>query len=61
MITFGQYYGTTEMDSRQFEGPIPEMIKQAEIYVLAAMCKAVLEEKLLAYIWGQRKLLAIYQ
>jgi ATP-dependent DNA helicase RecG len=52
MITFVQYYGTTEeektphgarfMDSRRFEGPIPEMIKQAEIYVLAAMRKAVL-------------------
>jgi ATP-dependent DNA helicase RecG len=52
MITFVQYYGTTEeektpqgarfVDSRRFEGPIPEMIKQAEIYVLAAMRKAVL-------------------
>jgi ATP-dependent DNA helicase RecG len=52
MITFVQYYGTTEeektpqgarfMDSRRFEGPIPEMIKQAETYVLGAMRKAVL-------------------
>jgi ATP-dependent DNA helicase RecG len=52
MITFVQYYGTTEeektpqgarfVDSRRFEGPIPEMIKQAESYVLGAMRKAVL-------------------
>ena len=52
MITFIQYYGTTEeektpqgarfVDSRRFEGPIPEMIKQAETYVLGAMRKAVL-------------------
>ena len=52
MITFVQYYGTTEaektpqgarfVDSRRFEGPIPEMITQAETYVLGAMRKAVL-------------------
>jgi ATP-dependent DNA helicase RecG len=30
------------VDSRRFEGPIPEMIKQAETYVLGAMRKAVL-------------------
>lgn len=52
MITFVQYYGTTPeektpqgarfMDSRRFEGPIPEMIRQAETYVLGAMRKAVL-------------------
>jgi ATP-dependent DNA helicase RecG len=52
MITFVQYYGTTEgektpqgarfVDSRRFEGPIPEMVSHAEIYVLAAMRKAVL-------------------
>jgi ATP-dependent DNA helicase RecG len=52
MITFVQYYGTIEeektpqgarfVDSRRFEGPIPEMIKQAETYVLGAMRKAVL-------------------
>jgi ATP-dependent DNA helicase RecG len=52
MITFVQYYGTTEeektpqgarfVDSRRFEGPIPELIKHAEIYVLGAMRKAVL-------------------
>src|SRR5262245_13602281 len=52
LITFVQYYGTTEVkrthqgarfvDSRRFEGPISEMIKQAEIYVLGTMRKAVL-------------------
>ena len=52
MITFVQYYGTTEeertpqgarfVDSRRFEGPIPEMVTQAETYVLGAMRKAVL-------------------
>jgi len=52
MITFVQYYSTTEeegtpqgarfVDSRRFEGPIPEMVKQAELYVLGAMRKAVL-------------------
>ena len=52
MITFVQYYGTTPeektpqgarfADSRRFEGPFPEMIKQAENYVIGAMRKAVL-------------------
>ena len=52
MITFVQFYGTTEgektpqgarfVDSRRFEGPIPEMVTQAETYVLVAMRKAVL-------------------
>jgi ATP-dependent DNA helicase RecG len=52
MITFVQYYGTTEeektpqgarfVDSRRFEGPIPEMVTQAETYILGAMRKAVL-------------------
>jgi ATP-dependent DNA helicase RecG len=52
MIPFVQYYGTTEeertpqgarfVDSRRFEGPIPEMVTQAETYVLGAMRKAVL-------------------
>jgi ATP-dependent DNA helicase RecG len=52
MVTFVQYFGTTEeertpqgarfVDSRRFEGPIPEMVKQAETYVLGAMRKAVL-------------------
>jgi ATP-dependent DNA helicase RecG len=52
MITFVQYYGITEeektpqgarfVDSRRFEGPISEMIRQTETYVLGAMRKAVL-------------------
>ena len=52
MITFVQYYGTTLeektpkgarfADSRRFEGPVPEMITQAENYVLSAMRKTVL-------------------
>src|SRR5438067_3959214 len=52
MVTFVQYYGTTEeertpqgarfVDSRRFEGPISEMVTQAETYVLGAMRKAVL-------------------
>jgi ATP-dependent DNA helicase RecG len=54
MITFVQYYGTTEeektpqgarfMDNQRFEGPIPEMVEQAETYVLGAMRKATLIE-----------------
>jgi len=57
MITFVQYYGTTEeektpqgarfVDSRRFEGPIPEMVTQAETYVLGAMRKAVLIDSVL--------------
>ena len=34
--------GARFIDSRRFEGPIPEMVTQAETYVLAAMRKAVL-------------------
>lgn len=54
MITFLQYYGTTEeektpqgerfMDNRRFEGPIPEMVAEAETYVMGAMRKASLIE-----------------
>ena len=54
MITFVQYYGTTEdertpkgarfVDNRRFEGPIPEMVEQAETYVLGAMRKSALIE-----------------
>lgn len=54
MITFVQFYGTTEdepapggarfLDNRRFEGPIPSMVAQAERYVLAAMRKASLIE-----------------
>jgi ATP-dependent DNA helicase RecG len=52
MLTFVQYYGTIEeektptgarfLDNRRFEGPIPEMVEEAERYVLAAMRKASL-------------------
>lgn len=52
MVTFVQYFGTTAeertpqgarfVDSRRFEGPIPEVVRQAETYVLSAMRKAVL-------------------
>ena len=54
MITFLQYYGTTEeehtprgerfMDNQRFEGPIPEMVDRTESYVLGAMRKASLIE-----------------
>jgi len=54
MITFLQYYGTTEeehpprgerfMDNQRFEGPIPEMVDRAEIYVMTAMRKSALIE-----------------
>jgi ATP-dependent DNA helicase RecG len=47
MITFVQYYGSSAderspkgarfVDNRRFEGPIPEMVEQAETYVLGAM------------------------
>ncbi len=57
MITFLHYFGTTReeqtpqgerfMDNRRFEGPIPEMIDEAEIYVLSALRKASLIEGLL--------------
>jgi len=54
MITFVQYYGTSAdertpqgarfVDNRRFEGPIPEMVEQAETYVLGAMRKSALIE-----------------
>ncbi len=54
MITFLQYYGTTEeehtprgerfLDNQRFEGPIPEMVDRAETYTMAAMRKASLIE-----------------
>jgi len=54
MITFVQYYGTTEdertpqgarfVDNRRFEGHITEMIQAAETYVLGAMRKSSLIE-----------------
>ena len=56
MIAFVQYFGTTEsektpqgarfVDNRTFEGAIPEMVEQAETYVLAAMRKSTLIEGL---------------
>jgi len=52
MITFLQFFSTTEeertprgerfVDNRRFEGPIPEMIAEAETYILGAMRKASL-------------------
>ncbi|MBI5657281.1 MAG: putative DNA binding domain-containing protein [Geobacter sp.] len=52
MITFVQYFGTTEeektprgerfLDNRRFEGPISEMVAEAETYILGAMRKASL-------------------
>jgi ATP-dependent DNA helicase RecG len=52
MISFVQYFGITEgektpqgarfVDSRVFEGAIPEMVEQAETYVLGAMRKSAL-------------------
>ena len=52
MITFVQYFGTTEeektprgerfLDNRRFEGPLPEMVAEAETYILGAMRKASL-------------------
>lgn len=57
MITFVQYYGTTEeektprgerfLDNQRFEGPVPRMIDDAETYILGAMRKAALIEGLL--------------
>jgi ATP-dependent DNA helicase RecG len=54
MITFLQYYGTTEderaprgerfVDNQRFEGPIPEMVDRAETYVAVALRKASLIE-----------------
>ena len=52
MITFVQYYGTDEeertpqgarfVDNRRFEGPVTEMVDEAETYVMSAMRKASL-------------------
>ena len=52
MITFIQYYGVTEdertpqgarfVDNRRFEGPIVEMIQEAETYIMSAMRKSSL-------------------
>jgi ATP-dependent DNA helicase RecG len=53
-ITYVHYYGTSPdekapsgarfLDDRVFEGPIPEMINQAEKYILGAMRKSALIE-----------------
>jgi len=52
MITFVQYFGTTEdektpqgarfVDNRRFEGPITEMVGEAETYIMSAMRKSSL-------------------
>ena len=54
MVTFVQYYGTTEeeptpkgerfLDSRRFEGPIPEMLDAVERHIYASMRKSALIE-----------------
>lgn len=54
MITFVQYFGTTEdertpqgarfVDNRHFEGPITEMVDEAETYIMSAMRKSSLIE-----------------
>ena len=54
MITFVQYFGTTEdertpqgarfVDNRRFEGPITEMVDEAETYIMSAMRKSSLIE-----------------
>lgn len=54
MITFVQYFGTTEdertpqgarfVDNRRFEGPITEMVEEAETYIMSAMRKSSLIE-----------------
>lgn len=56
MITFLQYYGTTEtektprgerfLDNRKFEGRIPEMVESAVNYILTSMRKSSLIEGL---------------
>jgi len=56
VITFLQYYGTTEtektprgerfLDNRKFEGPIPEMIESAIRHVMASLRKSSLIEGL---------------
>jgi len=57
VITFLQFYGTTEtektprgerfLDNRKFEGTIPEVVEEAVDYVLASMRKSSLIEGLL--------------
>ncbi len=57
VITFVQYYGTTEtektprgerfMDNRKFDGAIPDMIEDAVNYILGSMRKSSLIEGLL--------------
>ena len=52
MIIFVQYFGTTEdertpqgarfVDNRRFEGPITEMVDEAETYIMSAMRKSSL-------------------
>jgi len=52
MITFVQHYGSTEdertpqgarfVDNRRFEGPITEMVQEAETYIMSAMRKSSL-------------------
>ena len=54
MITFVQYFGITEdertpqgarfVDNRRFEGPITEMVDEAETYIMSAMRKSSLIE-----------------
>ncbi len=54
MITFVQYFGTTEdektprgarfVDNRRFEGPVTEMVSEAETYIMSAMRKSSLIE-----------------
>jgi len=54
MITFVQYFGTTMdertpqgarfVDNRRFEGPITEMVEEAETYIMSAMRKSSLIE-----------------
>ena len=56
MITYVHYFGTTReeetpqgerfLDNRRFEGPIPAMLEEAEVYVLSALRKASLIEGL---------------
>lgn len=57
MVTFVQYYGTTEdehtprgerfVDNQRFEGPVPEMIERALTYVMTSMRKSSLIDGLL--------------
>jgi ATP-dependent DNA helicase RecG len=54
IITFVQYFGTTEdertpqgarfVDNRRFDGPITEMVDEAETYIMSAMRKSSLIE-----------------